>query len=185
MTGRTIRLLGDPVLRTRASEVTDFGASLRRLVADLSDTLAAADGSGLAAPQIGVGLRAFVYRVVDRDASDFGLVGHLVNPVLHDPSAEEVEELEGCLSVPGVAYPLARARRVVASGMDMYGEPVEVVGSDWLARTLLHEADHLDGVLFLDRLDPDVRRQAMREIRERMLDGEAIVVKRSPHLPLG
>lgn len=185
MTRRSIRVFGDPVLRTRANEVDDFGASLGRLVTDLTDTLEEANGSGLAAPQIGVGLRVFVYRIVDRDSPDYGTYGHLVNPTMHDPSTDVVEELEGCLSVPGVYYPLARARRVVAHGFDVHGEPVEVVGDDWLARTLLHETDHLDGVLFLDRLEPEVRRRAMREIREMILSGDPVTVKHSPHAPLG
>jgi peptide deformylase len=178
---KTIRILGDPVLRTKAVEVVDFDRSLRRLVADLADTMLDANGAGLAAPQIGVGLRVFTY--LRRDAED-DEVGHLVNPVMVEVDAEEVEDEEGCLSIPGITYPLRRSRRVVARGFDSHGEPIEVVGTDRLARALLHETDHLDGVVFLDRLDPETRRRALAELRERMLDGGEIVVKDSPHAPL-
>lgn len=185
VTVRSIRLVGDPVLRTRADEVGDFGPSLARLVADLGDTLVDADGAGLAAPQIGVGLRVFVYAHADPDEPGRHRVGHLVNPVLQEVSAEEVEDEEGCLSIPGLVYSLRRPSRLVARGLDVHGEPVEVVGTERLARCLAHETDHLDGVLFVDRLDPPARRQALREIRELLEDGIRVTVKASPHPPLG
>jgi peptide deformylase len=182
---REIRILGDPVLRTRASPVQSFDRSLRRLVADLADTMLDANGAGLAAPQIGVGLRVFTFLVPSSEEDDGGHVGHLVNPEIVEESPDEVEDEEGCLSVPGLAYPLRRARRVVARGQDVHGEPIEVIGTERLARALLHENDHLDGVIFLDRLEPEVRRRAMKEVRERILSGEELVVKESPHAPLG
>ena len=175
MTVRAIRVFGDPALRQKSPEVTDFDESLRRLVSDLSDTLLDAGGAGLAAPQIGVAQRVFVYGWE-------GEVHHLVNPVLVETSVDdEVVDLEGCLSIPGLAYDLARPRRIVARGFDQHGEPAEVDGTERLARCLAHETDHLDGVLFIDRLPPDLRKRALREIRELMLAGEDVRLGQSPH----
>nr|WP_253272556.1 peptide deformylase [Arsenicicoccus sp. oral taxon 190] len=169
-----IRLFGDPVLRTPAAPVTDFDAELRALVRDLTDTMIDAPGAGLAAPQLGVSLRVFTYHVD-------GVLGHLVNPSL-DLSEEQQEGAEGCLSIPGVQLPTRRAMRVVATGQDMHGEPVRLEGSELLARCVQHETDHLDGVLFIDRLDPEQRRLAMRAIREaEWADAPAPTVKTSPH----
>ena len=173
-----IRLFGDPVLRQRADEVVDFDKELRRLVEDLTDTMLDAPGSGLAAPQLGVGLRVFSYHVD-------GQVGHLVNPVLQ-LSEESQHGDEGCLSIPGLTFPCTRAMRVVASGFDQYGEPVTVAGSELLARCVQHETDHLDGILFVDRLDADTRRAAMRAIREAEWAGQpALEVRQSPHPMFG
>ena len=169
-----IRLFGDPVLRTPAAPVTDFDLELRKLVADLTDTMQDAPGVGLAAPQIGVGARVFTY-YVDSE------LGHLVNPSL-DLSEEEQDGEEGCLSIPGLSFPTVRALRVVAQGQNMYGEPVTVSGSDLLARCVQHETDHLDGILFLDRLDHETRRQALRAIRESAwADDPAPEIRLSPH----
>jgi peptide deformylase len=170
-----IRLFGDPVLRTAAVEVVDFDRELRRLIEDLTDTMREAPGAGLAAPQIGVGLRAFTWYVD-------GEVGHLVNPVL-DLSAETQDGPEGCLSIPGLSIDCRRALSVVARGFDMYGEPVTIEGSELLARAIQHETDHLDGVLFLDRLEPANRKLAMKEIRESDWFGlaGAPAIKMSPH----
>jgi peptide deformylase len=170
-----IRLFGDPVLRTPAELVVDFDKELRQLVKDLQDTMLDAPGVGLAAPQIGVGLRVFTYHVDDT-------LGHLVNPVL-DLSDEEQEDEEGCLSFPGLAFPTKRAWSVVAKGQDMHGEPVTIEGSELLARAIQHETDHLDGVLFIDRLDREARRTAMKAIRESdwFGQGTAPTVKVSPH----
>ena len=153
-----IRLFGDPVLRKPAIEVVDFDKELRTLISDLTDTMLAAPGAGLAAPQIGVGLRAFTWNVDDE-------VGHLINPVL-DLSEEIQDGPEGCLSLPELTYDCKRALSVVAKGFNMYGDPVTIEGSELLARAIQHETDHLDGVLFIDRLDTEARKAAMKEIRE-------------------
>jgi peptide deformylase len=155
---RPIRLFGDPVLRTPAIEVVDFDKELRTLVADLTDTMLDAPGAGLAAPQIGVGLRVFTWHVDDE-------VGHLVNPTL-TLSQETQDGAEGCLSIPGLSIDCLRALSVVARGFTMHGEPVTIDGSDMLARAIQHETDHLDGILFVDRLDRDARKTAMKMIRE-------------------
>jgi len=173
-----IRLFGDPVLRQRADEVVDFDKELRRLVEDLTDTMLDAPGAGLAAPQIGVGVRVFTWNVE-------GEVGHLVNPVL-DLSEEVQEGSEGCLSIPGLSIDCRRALSVVATGFDMYGEPVTIDGSELLARAIQHETDHLDGVLFVDRLDAAHRKTAMKLIRESEWFGlEQPTVKLSPHATFG
>jgi peptide deformylase len=175
---RPIRLFGDPVLRTPADQVTSFDAELRRLVKDLADTMLDAPGLGLAAPQIGVGLRVFTYNVDD-------VVGHLINPTLELSADIEVDD-EGCLSFPGLSYPTPRSLRTVAKGFDMHGEPVTLAGASQLARCIQHETDHLDGVLFIDRLDPAQRKLAMKEIRASEWWGEpAPVVKLSPHSTQG
>jgi peptide deformylase len=173
-----IRLFGDPVLRTPADPVTDFDKELRTLVADLTETMQDAPGAGLAAPQIGVGLRVFTYHVD-------GVLGHLVNPVL-SLSEEEQDGEEGCLSLPGMSFPTVRALRVVAAGMNMHGEPVQIEGSELLARCVQHETDHLNGILFIDRLDRDTRKQAMRAIREASWAGEPEpLIRQSPHATRG
>ena len=173
-----IRLFGDPVLRTPAQPVTDFDKELRQLVKDLEETMIDAPGAGLAAPQIGVGLRVFTYHVD-------GVLGHLVNPDL-DLSEEEQEGDEGCLSFPGLVYDTKRALRVVAKGFDQYGEPVVIEGTDLLARAVQHETDHLDGILFIDRLDKAQRKLALKAIREAEWAGApAPAVKVSPHSTFG
>lgn len=178
MSVRDIRLFGDPILRTVAEPVVDFDKELRTLVADLTDTMLAAPGAGLAAPQIGVGLRVFTYSVD-------GVVGHLINPQLS--LSEELQTGdEGCLSIPGLTFDCTRAESVVAGGFTMYGDPVTVQGNETLARCLQHETDHLDGVLFVDRLDPLTRKAAMRAIRQAEWSGlSAPLVKESPHPLLG
>jgi peptide deformylase len=173
-----IRLFGDPVLRTPAAPVRDFDKELRVLVKDLTDTMTDAPGVGLAAPQLGVSLRVFTYHVDD-------LLGHLVNPTL-DLSEEEQDGDEGCLSIPGLTFPTRRAMGVVAKGWNMYGEPVTVEGTELLARCVQHETDHLDGVLFVDRLDRDARKAALKEIREAEWFGASMpTVKVSPHATFG
>lgn len=174
MAVQPIRLFGDPVLRTPAAPVETFDKELRKLVKDLTETMMDAPGAGLAAPQIGVSLRVFTYWVDDE-------LGHLVNPDL-SLSDDEQDGEEGCLSVPELAFPTKRARSVVARGFDMHGEPVEIVGSDLLARCVQHETDHLDGIMFIDRLDAETRKEAMRLIREAEWFGEpAPQVHLSPH----
>jgi peptide deformylase len=179
MSIQPIRLFGDPVLVTPASEVIDFDKELRTLVADLTDTMLQAPGVGLAAPQIGVGLRVFVWDVDEA-------LGHLINPTL-DLSVELQDGEEGCLSFPELSYETPRAFRAVAKGFNMYGEPVTVEGTELLARCLQHENDHLDGIVFIDRLSADDRKLAMKEIRESewfssaQAKGLSPSIKTSPH----
>jgi len=173
-----IRLFGDPVLTTPAVEVVDFDKELRRLVEDLTDTMRDAPGAGLAAPQIGVGLRVFTWYVD-------GELGHLINPDL-SLSDEEQDGPEGCLSIPDLTFDCKRAMSVVAKGWNMHGEPVSIEGSEMLARAIQHETDHLDGVLFIDRLDRETRKLAMKAIREAEWFGDAPPsVKVSPHAMKG
>jgi peptide deformylase len=183
MSLQEIRHFGDPVLTTPTLAVIDFDKELRTLIKDLTETMLAAPGAGLAAPQIGVALRVFVWDVD-------GALGHLVNPSL-DLSVEMQEGDEGCLSFPDLVYPTPRSMRAVAKGFNMHGEPMIVEGSELLARALQHETDHLDGILFIDRLSAEDRKLAMKEIRESewfglsMADGREPSVKVSPHSPFG
>jgi peptide deformylase len=178
-----IRFFGDPVLTTRATEVRDFDKELRTLIQDLTDTMIDAPGAGLAAPQIGVPLRVFVWHVDDE-------FGHLVNPTL-DLSEELQDGEEGCLSFPELSYETPRAMRAVAQGWNMYGEPVTVEGTEFLARALQHETDHLNGVLFIDRMAPEIRKEAMKEIRQSewflqaQEGGLTPEIKISPHSTFG
>jgi peptide deformylase len=176
VTIQPVRLLGDPVLRTPADPVVDFDKELRRLVDDLVDTMRQQNGTGLAAPQIGVGLRVFTFDVDET-------VGHLINPRLSFPDEEEQEGPEGCLSVPGIYVDTKRRQHVVAKGLNMFGDEIQVVGSGLMARCVQHESDHLDGVLFIDRLDRTRKKQAMREIRAASWynPGAPPVIKVSPH----
>ncbi|TWE12538.1 peptide deformylase [Rudaeicoccus suwonensis] len=169
-----IRLFGDPVLRTPAAEVTVFDRELRSLVKDLTDTMMHAPGAGLAAPQLGVGLRVFTYYVD-------GQLGHLVNPQLTLSDEQQVGD-EGCLSIPDIVVPTPRALRAVARGCDMYGEPLVVEGTELLARCIQHETDHLDGILFIDRLDREQRKLALKMIRDAEWAGlPGPIVRDSPH----
>jgi peptide deformylase len=176
---RTIRHFGDPVLTTRAEEVTAFDKELRNLVRDLTETMIDAPGAGLAAPQIGVGLRVFTWHVDDE-------FGHLINPTL-DLSEELQDGEEGCLSFPELRYETPRAFRAVAKGFNMHGEPIVVEGTEFLARALQHEVDHLDGILFIDRMSAEMRREAMREIRESVWfqEGQGPEIRMSPHATRG
>ncbi|MCZ2861180.1 peptide deformylase [Blastococcus sp. VKM Ac-2987] len=172
-----IRLYHDPVLHQPAAPVVDFDQELRQLVTDLTETMQAAGGAGLAAPQIGVGLRVFTWYVD-------GEVGHLVNPDVV-PVGEEVQDgPEGCLSIPDLRYDCRRHLHVVASGWNVHGDPVRVEGSELLARAIQHETDHLDGVLFVDRLADADRVAALAEIQAAEWAGYGSylpVVKVSPH----
>ncbi|MCQ4044175.1 peptide deformylase [Streptantibioticus rubrisoli] len=173
-----IHLFGDPVLRMKAQPVTVFDKELRTLVKDLTDTMLDAPGAGLAAPQLGVSLRVFTYHVD-------GELGHLVNPDL-TLTDEEQDGPEGCLSLPGLRFDCKRAYGVVAKGFNMYGDPVTVQGTQLLARCIQHETDHLDGIIFIDRLDPEQRKAAMKAIREAEWAGEpAPQVRISPHSTFG
>ncbi len=183
MSIKDIRHFGDPVLVTPAAAVVDFDKELRTLVKDLTETMLDAPGAGLAAPQIGVPLRVFVWDVDEA-------LGHLVNPTL-ELSSEIQEGDEGCLSFPDLVYPTQRAFRAVAKGFTMHGEPIVVEGTELLARALQHETDHLDGILFIDRLSKEDRKLAMKEIRESdwfglaAQSGQSPTIKVSPHSPFG
>jgi peptide deformylase len=153
-----IRTLGDPVLREPAKPVSEFGPSLRELYADMVETMRDAPGVGLAGPQVGISRRLFVF--------DDGEIGprFMANPQLLDPVGELLEE-EGCLSIPGPYHATPRFARVRCRGQDLDGAPYEVVGEGLLARIFQHEADHLDGMLYIDRLDDDGRRDVMAQLR--------------------
>lgn len=153
-----IRIIGDPVLRTEAQEVTDFGPELQKLVEDMDQTMEDVHGAGLAAPQVGVSLRVFTYQIGKER-------GHIVNPVLELSDDYQDHQVEGCLSIPGVSAPVPRRRYVKATGFDKYGNPVQLEGADMLARCFQHETDHLDGILFLDRLEPEEKKKAYRTLR--------------------
>lgn len=174
MTVQPVRLFGDPVLRTPAEPVTDFDGELRGLVKDLTETMRDAGGVGLAAPQLGVGLRVFTFEIDD-------VLGHIANPALTFPDEEEQDGPEGCLSIPGLYFDTKRRQNVIAKGFNEYGDPMQIVGHGLMARCLQHETDHLDGVLFVDRLDEATRAEAMRAIAEAEWSGEpAPVVKVNP-----
>lgn len=154
-----IRRFGDPVLRERAPETEEVTELHRRLVADMLETMREAPGVGLAAPQVGVLERIFVWEVDE----DYGAV---INPVIVERSTGTIEEEEGCLSLPGLYYPVERAESVVVSGQDVDGEPLKLEAAGLLARVCQHEIDHLDGVLFIDRLGPAERREALTKLRD-------------------
>lgn len=167
---RPISILGSPELHHPARDVPAVNADIRRLIDDLFDTVKAAPGVGLAAPQIGVGLRVFVYSYQNEDGSPWK--GALINPTVYitpppagDP--DEESESEGCLSFPGERFPLRRGEHVVAEGLDAGGSPVTVRASGWKARIIQHEYDHLNGTLYVDRLDSRFDRVVSRIIRKR------------------
>ena len=157
-----IRTFGDPVLRQRANEIEMITDLHRRLGADMLDTMREAPGVGLAGPQVGVVERIFVWEVEDRS-------GALINPVIVQRSAETLEDEEGCLSLPGLVYPVVRAAAVTVTGRDLEGGEVTIDAEDLLARVVQHEIDHLDGVLFIDRLPEELKREAMRRLSEQAL----------------
>jgi peptide deformylase len=156
---RQIRLLGDPVLKTHSEPIGTIDARVRGLVEDLVDSVTLPGRAGVAAAQIGVNLRAFSYNI-DGD------IGYILNPVVLELSGEPELVDEGCLSVPGLWYPTRRYPFARVTGMNLDGETIEVSGSGLMAQALQHETDHLDGLLYLDRLDKENRRAAMKEVRE-------------------
>jgi len=160
VTIRPIRELGDPVLRTPADPVRSFDRELAALVRDLEETVDHPGRAGLAAPQIGVSLRVFSYNVD-------GEIGHVVNPVIASLSEELQDDDEGCLSVPGLYAPTVRAKHAVVEGFDVDGKPLRLEGSGLMARCLQHEVDHLEGKVFLDRLQGEARKKAFRTLRDR------------------
>lgn len=158
-----IRIFGDPVLRSRAREVVEVDDTVRDLMKSMEETMRAAPGIGLAAPQVGVQRRVIVWEhEEDR--------GALANPVIVAQRGE-VEGEEACLSVPGLAYPVLRSEWVRVEGIEPSGQSVTVEAGDWTARILQHEIDHLNGVLFIDRLPRSLRREAMAKLREQALEG--------------
>ncbi|WP_271394294.1 peptide deformylase [Neomicrococcus lactis] len=155
MSIRPVTIYGEPVLHTRAQEVTQFDDELRALIADMFETMDAAHGVGLAAPQIGVGLRIFTYEYENEDG--VAPRGVVVNPVLtlskvSGASPDPDEEEEGCLSVPGLGFPLKRAEYSRVQGFDGNGNPVDFEATGWFARIMQHEFDHLNSTLYVDRL---------------------------------
>ena len=160
MTERQIRLFGDPVLRSKADPIAvkQGDARTRALVEDLIDTVTPPGRAGVAAPQIGVGLRAFSYNID-------GEIGYVINPVLEVSGEPELVD-EGCLSVPGFYFPRMRYPFARVTGVDAAGKPIEIEGDGLMAQALQHETDHLEGKLYLEGLEPDIKREAMREVRQ-------------------
>lgn len=159
MAVRPIRVFGDPVLRAPSAPIGEIDDGIRALVRDLIDTVELPGRAGVAAPQIGVGLRAFSYNID-------GEIGYILNPVLVEVSGEPELVGEGCLSVPGLWHEALRHPHASVTGIDLDGNEVVLEGDGLLAQALQHETDHLDGKLYLDRLPAETRRIAMREIRE-------------------
>ncbi|QPK82420.1 peptide deformylase [Corynebacterium qintianiae] len=158
MAVRVIRLFGDPVLNSVAAPVTRFDDSLRALVADMLETMDDAGGVGLAANQVGLSSRVFVF-----DCQ--GLRGHIVNPEWVPAGQDMQVGAEGCLSVPGVSGTVTRHNSVMVTGRDMHGLPLVIRGTGLLARCIQHETDHLDGVMFMRRMEPEARKEAMAMVR--------------------
>jgi peptide deformylase len=159
-----IRLIGDPVLRQRASEITDVDGKLARLAEDMVATMYEAPGLGLAGPQVGVGKRIFVYDIGEGPAT-------IINPEIRESRGEWGYD-EGCLSIPGLSFELVRPKEVHLVGYDLDGNEVSIEADELLARCFQHELDHLDGVLFIERLEPADRKAAMKIIREQKLTAD-------------
>ncbi len=159
-----VRVFGDPVLRQVAEDVQDIDGKLAKLADDMLQTMYAEPGIGLAAPQVGVQRRFFVY-----DLGDDPRI--LINPVVVESDGEWLYE-EGCLSVPGLHWEIVRPKEIHITGYDLSGNEVSIEADELEARLFQHELDHLDGVLLVDRLDEDTRKAAMRTLRETFLDRE-------------
>ncbi|MGG5171472.1 peptide deformylase [Pseudarthrobacter sp. J1738] len=169
MTVQPVTIWGEPVLHRRAAEVNEFNDELRTIIADMFETNDAANGVGLAAPQIGVGLRIFVYDYENDD--DVPARGVVVNPVLttskvSGAAPDPDDEVEGCLSFPGEHYPLKRAEWVRVTGFDGDGNPVNFEATGWFARVMQHEYDHLDGYLYVNKLNDRYAKKAMRHAKK-------------------
>ncbi|MEZ5381075.1 MAG: peptide deformylase [Microthrixaceae bacterium] len=167
MTASRIRIVGDPVLRQSAELVTDIDDRLVRLTRDMAETMYAAPGAGLAAPQVGIKQRFFVY-----DLGDDQGARTLINPEVVDADGEWLYD-EGCLSVPGLFFEIARPKRVHVRGIDLDGNEVDWEADEFAARLIQHELDHLNGVLLLDHLEADQRKQAKKQVREMMMGERA------------
>lgn len=159
-----IRVVGDPVLTQRAEEVTDIDSRLVAVCEDMAVTMYEAPGVGLAAPQVGIQQRFFVYDLQDGDGAKV-----LINPEIHEVEGEW-EYQEGCLSIPGLSFEVVRPRRIHVTGIDIDGNDVDFDADDFFARVIQHELDHLDGVLMLDRLNSDQLKVAKRELRRRAME---------------
>ena len=159
MTERSIRLFGDPVLKTPTADIGVIDDGVRSLVRDLIDTVTLPGRAGVAATQIGVGLRAFSYNI-------HGDIGYILNPRLVEVSGDPELLEEGCLSVPDLWFTTLRYPFARVTGIDLDGLPVELSGSGLMAQALQHETDHLDGFLYIDKLEAPLRREAMKQIRE-------------------
>lgn len=159
MPERQIRLFGDPVLKTVSDPIGDINDRIRSLVADLVDSVRLPGRAGVAASQIGVNLRAFSYNI-DGD------IGYILNPVMVELSGEPEMVGEGCLSVPELWFPVSRYPFARVTGTNLEGDTIELSGTGLMAQALQHETDHLNGLLYLDRLDQVNRRLAMKEVRE-------------------
>lgn len=157
-----IRKFGDPVLRTRAAEIDKIGEVHKRLIADMLDTMRSVEGVGLAGNQVGVLDRVFVWEVEDEH-------GAVINPVIVERSDATDTGPEGCLSIPGLTYDVTRPAEVTIEGLDEDGGPFAMDASGLLARVFQHETDHLDGVLFIDRLSEDARREALATLRDQAM----------------
>lgn len=176
MATHSIRIIGDPVLKERASEVRDIDGALVRLVDEMFETMYDAPGLGLAAPQIGVRKRLFVY---DHDDA----AGVLINPEIVE-SDGEWEYSEGCLSVPGLYFDIVRPKRVFVRGLDLDGNEVEIEADELEARLFQHELDHLDGVLLVEHLTEEQRRDAKKALRELRMRNQAAAEVAAPSLGL-
>ena len=165
MASYAIRVFGDPVLKQRAKDVTELNGALVGVVNTMVETMYDASGVGLAAPQVGVQKRLFTYDVGEGPQV-------LINPEIVETEGEWAYE-EGCLSIPGFHFEIVRPKLVTITGVDIDGDEVVIQGDELLGRVFLHELDHLDGVLMLDRLDPDERKRALRELRDVDLDAAA------------
>jgi peptide deformylase len=154
----SIRIIGDPVLRTTAEDVTEFGPELAKLIDDMAETMVDVRGAGLAAPQVGVNKRLFTYSVDGEE-------GHVINPILVASDDFQPDEAEGCLSVPGLGFTVRRHRWVRITGVDKNGEPLDMEATGLLAKCFQHETDHLNGKLYVDRLEGEDRKTALRAIR--------------------
>ena len=165
MSKQRIRVYGDPVLNTRVSDVTDINGRFVKLCDAMFDAMYEAPGIGLAAPQVGVQKRFFVY---DYDDSP----GVLINPVIAESDGEWVYD-EGCLSVPGMSFEIVRPKKILVTGIDLEGNDVSLEADELFARLIQHEIDHLDGVLLLEHLDADQRREAIKTLSDRHLAEEA------------
>jgi peptide deformylase len=164
MASYQIRYWGDPVLTQAASEVTEIDGRLAGLVERMTDTMYEASGLGLAAPQVGVGKRLFIYELEDEPLRT------VINPTVVETRGEW-EFDEGCLSIPGLFFPIVRPKEIHITGWDLDGKEVSIEADEIEARCLQHELDHLDGVLLLQRLDADQRKEALRELRRRAAEG--------------